>query len=275
MKQVHGLGKVIPAALGLHEISGGDGFTEEAKHLGGVFHIQIADAAAQLLRHKFEVGRNMAEIHGQVTVGQRFAIQTDVNRLHLVAELLQQFDAVLNGGNGLSADRAADKGGTGITDTQFAQGLTEAFEIIITAAQRVGTGAIGACDHIQHGGAVTHTAGEYMLGRRTVPEFLRIGAGRHPATAWLEAKQTTAGGRNTDRTAAITTGGHWHNAGGNRCGRTTAGAARGVIQIPGIARRAKGLGFGDAHQPQFRRVGFTKKHQTAASETAGQFAVAW
>ena len=100
-----------------------------------------------------------------------------------------------------------------------------------------------------------------MAAGEAAPAFAHIGTGRIPCARRLQPDDAAIGRGNTDRAAAIGAVGRRHHA--RRDGRrgAAAGAARTVLQVPGIARRAVDHRLRRRVQTELRRVGAPEDHQ--------------
>ena len=120
---------------------------------------------------------------------------------------------------------------------------------------------------IEEGGGIAHAPAHHMAAGETAPAFAHIGAGRVPCARRLEPDDAAIGRGNTDRAAAIGAVRHRHHA--RRDGRrgAAAGAARTVLQVPGIARRAVDHRLRRRVQTELRRVGAPEDYQPGALVT--------
>ena len=114
---------------------------------------------------------------------------------------------------------------------------------------------------IEKGRSIAHAAADHMADRQAAPAFAHIRPGGIAGARRLEPDESAIGRGDANRTAAIGAVGHGHHAGGDGGGGPAAGAARAVLQIPGVARRTVDDRLGRRVQPELRRVGAAEDDQ--------------
>lgn len=118
--------------------------------------------------------------------------------------------------------------------------------------------------------AIAHRTGERMVDDHAVPAFAHQGRQRYTAARRLQADKSGAGGRHTDRAAAIGGMRHRHDAGCDQCCRTARRAAAGMAGVPRIAGDAKGPGFGHQSKPVLRRCRGDDRDKSGSEIAVGQ-----
>ncbi len=96
MESSHGPRRVIPESLGIHEICGGNGSSDQADGPGQGFDIGRFQRFSDHLFNLSEVGGDFTEIHGEIAFGQLDTVDFRKVFIHLMAQLQQQFGRFIN-----------------------------------------------------------------------------------------------------------------------------------------------------------------------------------
>ena len=135
---------------------------------------------------------------------------------------------------------------------------------------RVGIARCIARRCVERGGAVAHAARDDMRDREARPALAAIGTHRRTAACRFQPEEAAGGGRNADRAAAVAGIGERQNAGGHRRGRAARRTAGGMVEVPGIARRAIEPRLGRAGEAEFGRVGLAEDDEAGLQVAFGQ-----
>ena len=128
-------------------------------------------------------------------------------------------------------------------------------------------------DRIEDAGGVAHRDRQRAFGRQAVPRFTDHGAERDAPAARLQADDAALRGGDADRAAAVAGVCCGNEAGRDGRGTAAAGAARGVLDFPGIARRAVGQWLGGGGETQLGRVCLAEHDEPCLAEFADEIAV--
>ena len=157
--------------------------------------------------------------------------------LHPVAEAVEQAGGGLGG---LRAQRVGVFKGDGRAhpDAQLARVLADFGDVAgwrRPMRRHVGIAGLGAGEHIERQRGVAHREGNGPVSGAASPGLPGGGVGDPPPRRF-ETDQTVGAGGNADRAAAVAGMGDAHDACGNRCSCTAAGAQHGVVGVPRVAR---------------------------------------
>ena len=135
--------------------------------------------------------------------------------------------------------------------------------------RRLGTG-----DRVEQGGAVAHAARDRVRDGEAAPELRAVGPdGRSPARR-LDPEQAATGGGDADRPAAVVGVRHRDDAGGDRRARAAAGAARGHLRVPRVARGTEQLRFAEWEDAELGQVRLAEDDGARAAEAFDERGVA-
>jgi len=135
---------------------------------------------------------------------------------------------------------------------------------------RIGIARRIACGCIERGGAVAHAARDDMRDREARPAFAAIGTHRRAAACRFQPEEAAGGGRNADRAAAVAGIGERQDAGRNRRRRAARRTAGGMVEVPGIARRAIEPRLGCAGEAEFGRIALAEDDEAGLQVALGQ-----
>ena len=110
--------------------------------------------------------------------------------------------------------------------------------------------------HVQKQRGIFHRPGHRAVHTQPIPRVV-VRCERHPIPLRLDSEQPAPRRRDPDRTHAIGTQCHRGQACGHRCAAATAAAARRVIGVPRIARRAERDGLGERPDHHLGHRGLT------------------
>ena len=99
----------------------------------------------------------------------------------------------------------------------------------------VGVAGLGAGSAIEHEGAVAHAAADDVADGEPAPALAGVGRHGDARPRRLEAEEAALGRGDADRAAAVGRMRHGEDAGDHGCRRAARGAARRVLEVPGVA----------------------------------------
>ena len=152
-------------------------------------------------------------------------------------------------------------------------GHPQAFHTLVQTRQKIQTfkrqggpvACIGLADGVHHQRRILHGHGMWPQMRHRTKG--RQGVSRHAAKAGLQAHIAAKSGWDAHTASAIGAHGQRPQASGHRRRRTTRGAPRCVVQIPGVAADACEQRIGFAFATKFGGGGFAQQHGTGFAQT--------
>ena len=138
---------------------------------------------------------------------------------------------------------------------------------------RVGVAGLVAGKHVEQGGRVAHRPRHHALVSEAGEGLAEVGAEGDAGARRLQADDAALARRDADRPAAVVRMRGRHQAGSDRRRRAAARATRRAARVPGVARRAVGVGLGRRQRAELGRVRLAEEDEARGAEPRGRVGV--